>query len=84
MFSKKLRELMNRAGVDCAELARRTGWPYSTVYALLRLKPDGSPKWSTLQMVALALGVSTEEFRDVEELPPYRNSRPVGRPKKGR
>ena len=61
-FGRKLAELREAAGLSQYALARRSGL---TKQAMSRLEKDErSPTWETVQLLALALDVSTEAFRD--------------------
>lgn len=60
-FPVRLRALMERAGLDPPALALKAGLSRQNVYRLLA--GDRAPTWATVQRLAAALGVSTEEFR---------------------
>lgn len=81
MFSELLAELRERAGLSQYALARKAGL---TRQALSRLElGEREPTWHTVQVLATALGVSTEELRDPDlEMPAEQPPPPRGRPRK--
>lgn len=65
-FSDRLRALRQDAGVTPYRLAKDAGLSAQAVYDLESgARPD--PRWSTVCALALALGVSTEDFRPAEK-----------------
>ena len=62
VFAKRLRAFCTARGLTPAGLARLTGLTRPAVGNLAN--GDSRPSWATVQSLALALGVSTEEFRD--------------------
>ncbi len=62
VFAKRLRAFCKTRGLTPAALARLTGLTRPAVGNLAN--GDSRPTWATVQLLALALGVSTEEFRD--------------------
>jgi transcriptional regulator with XRE-family HTH domain len=81
-FGERLRELREAAGLSAWALAQRAGVAVQTV---TRAEADANadPGWRTVQRLALALGVSTEELRDHGlNLPEPRRPKPKGRPRK--
>lgn len=60
-FARRLRELREAAGVSVAELAERTGLSRAALY---NLENGAAPSWETVQLIARALSVPTDHFRD--------------------
>ena len=61
-FADRLRAAIAASGRKVADLAAAAGLDRVTVYQLLRGgAPD--PRWSTVQALARAIGISTEDFR---------------------
>jgi transcriptional regulator with XRE-family HTH domain len=60
-FAARLDAVRLRAGLSWGELARRAGLSRDGVRKLAR--GEREPSWGTVQAVADALGVSTEELR---------------------
>ena len=84
-FAHRLRALRERVGMTKYMLAKRTGLNKQT---LLNLESGKSiPSWETVQKLALALGVSCQEFVDAAvTIPPADTTAPgkPGRPRKQR
>lgn len=81
-FAGRLRELREGAGLTTYALAKKCGL---TKQALYRLEQGGNePTWQTVQLLAVALGVSCEAFTDPTLQPPAETEppRPRGRPRK--
>jgi transcriptional regulator with XRE-family HTH domain len=80
MFGDRLREVMTAKGLTQADVARLIGMSRAVVSSWLSGKYG--PHWSTVVVLAEALGVSTEVFRFDVGLPDV-VAVPVGR-KRGR
>jgi transcriptional regulator with XRE-family HTH domain len=65
-FSERLKALREAAGMTQEGLARKAGLSTSTISKLEQRGVD--PAWSTVQRLALALGVRVEAFE--EDAPP--------------
>lgn len=80
-FAARLIQLRESAGLSQYELAKRAGLTRQT---LSRLEMGESvPTWPTVQLLAVALGVSCEAFTDPNLQPPAEEpARPRGRPRK--
>jgi len=79
MFAAKLKALREKAEMSQYALAIRTGL---SKQAISRLEAgEREPAWDTVQRISLALGVDTEAFRTVTELPFVQAPRPKGRPR---
>jgi len=63
LFAERLRNLRERAGVSQYRLAQQTGLTKQAI-SRLESEPNREPTWSTVQLLAAALGVSCEEFLD--------------------
>lgn len=64
-FGERLRVLRTRAHLTQAALADKLGMDYQ---AVSRLERGGSvPNWSTVKRVALAVGVTPDDFLSAEE-----------------
>jgi transcriptional regulator with XRE-family HTH domain len=61
----RLRELRHRRGLSQAELAKRTGLRRATIVALER--GQSSPRLTTLEKLATALGVSVVQLLTARE-----------------
>jgi transcriptional regulator with XRE-family HTH domain len=61
-FGERLKELREAAGLSQEALARAAGLSTSTVAKTEQRDID--PSWSTVQALAKALGVSSEDFRE--------------------
>jgi transcriptional regulator with XRE-family HTH domain len=80
-FAHRLIRLREQAGLSKYELARRAGLTRQSL-SLLELGLR-EPAWLTVQVLALALGVSCEQFIDPGvKLPELKPPRPAGRPRK--
>ncbi len=68
-FAAILKHLRTQAGLSVAALAARSGLHRQTIYKLER---GSIPEWNTVQRIAEALNVSTDELRQhqVEDRPP--------------
>lgn len=64
-FADLLRTAIAESGLSLAAVARKAGISTQGLYGLLAGK---SPMWSTVQRLALALGISTERLRDIRNL----------------
>ena len=73
-FAGRLRELREAAGLSQYELARRTGLSKQTLSVLEKGGRD--PSWTTVRLLAHALGVAVTAF-EVGPLP-LPESRPAG------
>jgi transcriptional regulator with XRE-family HTH domain len=62
-FCDRLQTLRERAGLTQQELAVKAGMAQSSV-AKLERNETRDPKWSSICALALALGVSLDEFKD--------------------
>jgi transcriptional regulator with XRE-family HTH domain len=62
-FAERLRSLRQKAGISQYRLAQQTGLTKQAV-SRLESEQDREPNWSTVQLLAVALGVSCEEFMD--------------------
>jgi transcriptional regulator with XRE-family HTH domain len=60
-FASRLRQLRAAAGISQYELAKRCRLPRQTVSRLE--KGDSEPSWTTVQILAWALGVDCREFQ---------------------
>jgi transcriptional regulator with XRE-family HTH domain len=80
MFGDRLREVMTAKGLTQADVARMIGMSRAVVSSWLSGKYG--PHWSTVVVLAEALGVSTEAFRFDVQIPDAVGT-PVGR-KRGR
>ncbi len=60
-FAARLRALMAAASLDAPALAAKAGVSRQGLYRLLA--GERAPSWDTVQKLAAALGVSTEELR---------------------
>jgi transcriptional regulator with XRE-family HTH domain len=80
-FAQQLQDLREQAGLSQYALAKRTGL---TKQAVSRLElGQREPTWHTVQLLALALGVSSEAFSDADlQLPDVEPAAPRGRPRK--
>jgi transcriptional regulator with XRE-family HTH domain len=80
-FADRLRALREEAGLSQYALARQAGL---SKQGLSRLElGEREPTWQTVQLLALALGVSCERFVDPGLKPPEAApARPRGRPPK--
>src|SRR5262249_16874440 len=80
-FAVRLAELREAAGLSQYALAKKSGL---TKQALSRLEMGTrSPTWDTVQLLALALDVEPNDFRDPSlTLPTPAAPRPPGRPRK--
>jgi DNA-binding XRE family transcriptional regulator len=80
-FAGKLQQLRAAAGLSQYELAKRAGVTRQT---LSRLEMgDSEPSWTTVQMLALALGVDCTALADPNlQAPAAEPPRPRGRPRK--
>src|SRR5438477_9814014 len=81
-FAQRLRTAREQLGLSQYALAKRTGLSKQTLSKLETGRHD--PSWSTVQLLALALGVSCTEFIDPAlQLPPGSEAepRPRGRPR---
>jgi transcriptional regulator with XRE-family HTH domain len=80
-FAERLAAARRLAGLSQYALARRSGVSKQAL-SLLELG-ERAPTWETVQLLALALGVSTEDFRDPGlTLPPEKPPPRMGRPPK--
>jgi transcriptional regulator with XRE-family HTH domain len=80
-FARRLREVRERAGLSAYALAQKAGLSRQAV-SHLELG-EREPGWQTVQLLALALGVDCNEFRDPAiRLPRPAAPRPRGRPRK--
>ncbi len=61
-FGEKLRKAREKKGLSRIELTRKIGVNSNVIYSLEVTNRD--PRWKTLQLICLALGVSTDDFRD--------------------
>ncbi len=61
IFPARLRVLREAAGLSVSDLAAKANLNRDAVYKLER--GDSKPTWGTVQALAAALGVSTDEFR---------------------
>lgn len=61
-FARRLRDLRAAAGLSGYALAKATGLDATYLGRLER--GQQAPSWATVQALARALGVSTEELRD--------------------
>jgi transcriptional regulator with XRE-family HTH domain len=80
-FSSQLRALRLKAELTQEQLARMADVTGATV-AKLETDEGQDPKWSTVCKLADALGISVQEFREEEGIPPPPKKR--GRPRKNR
>lgn len=64
-FADLLRSAIAEAGISLAALARKAGISTQGVYGLLA---GNQPTWQTVQRLALAIGISTEQLRDIRNL----------------
>ena len=82
-FASKLRDAREAAGLSQYALAKRSGL---SKQALSGLEAGiREPTWQTVQLLAVALGVSCETFVDPEMQPPEGSDAPPrsrGRPRK--
>jgi transcriptional regulator with XRE-family HTH domain len=80
-FADRLRALREGAGLSQYALAKRSGL---SKQALSNLElGNREPTWTTVQLLAVALGVNCEEFVDPNVRPPEQvPDRPRGRPRK--
>src|SRR2546423_337829 len=80
-FAARLTELREGAGMSQYALAKKSGL---TKQAVSRLEMGTrSPTWDTVQLLALALDVEPNDFRDPSlTLPTPAAPRPPGRPRK--
>src|SRR5438552_11725675 len=80
-FASRLQALREQRGLSQYELAHRTGLTRQT---LSRLEMgDRDPTWGTVQLLALALDVEPNEFRDPSiTLPERAPAASPGRPRK--
>jgi DNA-binding XRE family transcriptional regulator len=78
-FAGRLKVLRRKAGLTQYALARKAGLSRQSLNQLER--GDSEPAWQTVQLLALALGVATEEFRDMRLTLPDVEVRPRGRPR---
>lgn len=80
-FGDHLDNQLTAQGLTVYALAKRTGLTQRALHNLVSGRSE--PSWRTVQLLALALGCSTERLRDSDlELSPVANSAPRGRPKK--
>lgn len=65
VFGRRLRELREAKGLSLRDLADLTGIAHQTIrkYEM----GDNVPNWETVEKLADALAVSTEEFRNKSE-----------------
>lgn len=64
VFGVRLRELRDARGLTQQALGERTGIAYQTIAKYER--GDSIPNWVTVEKLADALGVPTDEFRKQE------------------
>jgi DNA-binding phage protein len=60
-FADRLRMAIEESGRSVADVAEAAGLDRVTVYQLLRTETD--PRWSTVQALAAALGIATDDLR---------------------
>lgn len=60
-FAARLRESIDASGRTVADIATAANLDRVTVYQLLRTDTD--PRWSTVQALAKALDISTDQLR---------------------
>lgn len=72
-FPEKLRHLREVAGLTQQQLAERAGVPLASVRNYEQGKRQ--PGWAGLFHLARALGVSSEEFSDCDEVKPAKPRR---------
>ena len=79
-FARRLEELRTKAQMSPSDLARRSGLSKQALSHLELGRRE--PTWDTVQRLALALGVSANEFADPSvRLPDSASSPPRGRPR---
>jgi transcriptional regulator with XRE-family HTH domain len=80
-FAERLRSLRETAGLSQYALSRQAGLSKQALSHLeLGIR---EPTWQTVQLLAVALGVSTDAFVDPNLKPaPAEPARPRGRPRK--
>jgi transcriptional regulator with XRE-family HTH domain len=77
IFSERLKSIRESMGLSQYALAKHAGL---TKQAIWRLENgEREPAWSTVQLLAAALGVSCESFADLTLL---ERVTPIGQPKK--
>ena len=80
-FAKRLVDAREAAGLSKYELARRSGLSRQAL-SLLELG-EREPNWTTVQLLAAALGTDCRQFTDPDlTLPVPEEPRPKGRPPK--
>jgi transcriptional regulator with XRE-family HTH domain len=80
-FADRLRHLRESAGLSQYALAKMTGLTKQTMSKLETGRHD--PSWTTIQLLAKALGVTCVELADPKlSLPAVETARPPGRPAK--
>jgi transcriptional regulator with XRE-family HTH domain len=80
-FAERLQRVRESAGLSQYEVARRAGISKQAMSQLE--KGENDPSWSTVQKLAMVLGVDCREFTDPEmALPEAEDRRPPGRPPK--
>jgi transcriptional regulator with XRE-family HTH domain len=81
-FAERLRSVREAAGLSQYALAKRSGLSKQAV-SNLELG-NREPTWTTVQVLALALGVDCRSFTDAGlRLPQEQEPQPRGRPRKG-
>lgn len=65
VFGKRLRELREAQNLSLKDLEELTGIAHQTLFKYER--GDNVPNWKTVENLADALKVSTDEFRDKAE-----------------
>ncbi len=80
-FADRLREAREKAGLSQYALAKKSGLSKQAISQLER--GVGDPAWTTVQALALAIGIDCREFVDTSfALPDEVQANPPGRPRK--
>ena len=81
-FAARLRELREKTGLSRNALSKKAGLSRQFISQLERGLNE--PSWTTVQLLALALGVDFSELAEPDlQLPDEAPAKPRGRPKKG-
>ncbi len=72
-FARKLKQERLRLGLTKMDLARMVGRSCQNILYLERSEQD--PRWTTVQLIAAALGISVLEFLDPDLVPKRMSSK---------